>query len=75
MKDSLLRDSVIAELEFEPSIDANDIGVAVEDGIVTLSGHVPTYGQKLAVEQAVARVKGVRGFAEHLEVRLPGGTG
>jgi osmotically-inducible protein OsmY len=75
MKDSLLRDNVVAELEFEPSIDANDIGVAVEDGIVTLSGHVPTYGQKLAVEEAVARVKGVRGYAEHLEVRLPGGKG
>lgn len=72
MKDTILRDNVVAELEFEPNIDANDIGVAVEDGIVTLSGHVPTYGQKLAVEEAVARVKGVRGFAEHLEVRVPG---
>ena len=72
MKDALLRDDVIAELEFEPSIDATDIGVAVEDGIVTLSGHVPTYGQKAAIEKAVARVKGVRGFAEHVEVRPPG---
>jgi osmotically-inducible protein OsmY len=72
MKDALLRDDVIAELEFEPSIDATDIGVAVEDGIVTLSGHVPTYGQKAAIEKAVARVKGVRGFAEHVEVRPAG---
>jgi osmotically-inducible protein OsmY len=44
MKDTILRDNVVAELEFEPRIDANDVGVAVEDGIVTLS--VPTYGQK-----------------------------
>jgi osmotically-inducible protein OsmY len=39
---------------------------------VTLSGHVPTYGQKAAIEKAVARVKGVRGFAEHVEVRPAG---
>ena len=75
MSDSSLRQDILDELEFEPSIDANDIGVAVEDGIVTLSGHVPNYSQKQAVERAVARVKGVRGIAEEIEVRYPGGSG
>jgi osmotically-inducible protein OsmY len=72
MKDSKLKQDVIDEIEFEPSIDANDIGVAVEDGVVTLSGHVPNYSQKLAIEKAVARVKGVRGIAQELQVRYPG---
>lgn len=75
MSDSSLRQSILDELEFEPSIDANDIGVAVEDGIVTLSGHVQDYRQKQAAERAVARVKGVRGIAEAIEVRYPGGPG
>jgi len=46
MKDSKLKQDVIDELNFEPSVDAADIGVAVEDGIATLTGHVPTYAQK-----------------------------
>jgi osmotically-inducible protein OsmY len=75
MSDSSLRQNILDELEFEPSIDANDIGVAVEDGIVTLSGHVQNYSQKQAAERIVARVKGVRGIAEELEVRYPGGSG
>jgi osmotically-inducible protein OsmY len=75
MKDSTLKQDVLDELDFEPSIDANDIGVAVEDGVVTLSGHVPNYSQKQAVERAVARVKGVRGIAEQIEVRYAGGAG
>lgn len=74
MKDSKLRQDVIDELDFEPSIDAADIGVAVEDGIVTLTGHVPTYAQKDMAEQVASRVKGVRGIAQEIEVR-PAGTG
>ena len=72
MKDSALRQDILDELEFEPSIDANDIGVTVEDGIVTLSGHVPNYSQKLAVERLVSNLKGVRGIAEEIQVRYPG---
>ena len=75
MTDSTLRQDILDELDFEPSIDANDIGVAVEDGIVTLTGHVPNFGQKRAVERAVSRLKGVRGIAENIEVRFPGGPG
>jgi osmotically-inducible protein OsmY len=75
MKDSALRQDILDELEFEPYIDANDIGVAVEDGIVTLTGHVPDYSQRSAVEQAVSRIKGVRGIAQNIEVRYPGQPG
>ncbi len=73
MYDSILRQNIIDELEFEPSIDSADIGVAVENRIVTLTGHVPTYTQKVTVEDAVRRVKGVKGIAEEIEVR-PFGT-
>ena len=75
MNDSALRQDILDELEFEPSIDANDIGVAVEDGVVTLTGHVSSYGQKEAVERAVSRIKGVRAIAQEIEVRLPLSTG
>ena len=73
MSDSSLRQDIIDELDFEPSIDAADIGVAVEDGVATLTGHVPTYAQKITVEDVVRRVKGVKGIAQHIEVR-PFGT-
>jgi len=69
MDDKALKKSVLAELEWSPSIDAADIGVTVEDGIVRLTGHVANYAQKIAAESAVKRVKGVRGFVEDLEIR------
>ncbi len=75
MKDSAIRRDIIDELEFEPYIDANDIGVAVEDGIVTLTGHVPNYSQRQAVERAVSRIKGVRAIAQEIQVRYPGTPG
>lgn len=69
MNDGTLRQDIIDELDFEPSIDAADIGVAVENGVVTLTGHVPTYTQKVTIEDVVRRVKGVKGIAEEIEVR------
>ncbi|WHZ18101.1 MAG: transport-associated protein [Rhodanobacteraceae bacterium] len=72
MNDKELRQLVIDELEFEPSIDAADIGVAAENGVVTLSGYVTDYMQKMAAERAAWRVKGVKGIAQKIEVRLPG---
>ncbi len=69
MSDIKLRQDILDELEFEPSIDAADIGVTVEDGVVTLTGHVPTYAQKVTVEKAVIRVKGVKAIAQRMEVR------
>lgn len=75
MSDYSLRQNILDQLEFEPSIDANDIGVTVEDGIVTLTGHVGSYSQKTAVETLVGRIKGVKGLAQDIQVRLAGTEG
>ena len=66
-----LQSNVLAELGWEPSLDAGHIGVSVHEGIVTLNGHVNSFWQKFAAENAAARVKGVKGVAEEIEVRLP----
>ena len=71
MTDKYLRQLVLDELDFEPSVDAANIGVAVENGVVTLSGHVHSYAEKMAAERAAQRVKGVRGIAEEIRVRYP----
>ena len=61
----------MAELGWEPSIDAAHIGVAAHAGVVTLTGHVQSFPQKVAAERTAARVKGVKAVAEDIEVRLP----
>jgi osmotically-inducible protein OsmY len=70
MNDIALRNDVLEELEFEPSVDARHIGVAVSHGIVTLTGHVGSFAEKATVERAVGRVRGVRGIAQEIQVRL-----
>ena len=70
--DASLQDEVMAELDWEPSIDAAEIGVAVKDGVVTLSGFVDTYGEKWTAEKVAGRVSGVKAVAEEIKVRLPG---
>lgn len=69
--DSELKKAVLAELNWEPSVAAAHIGVTADAGIVSLSGHVESFMQKQAAETAVRRVKGVKGLAENIEVRLP----
>jgi osmotically-inducible protein OsmY len=71
MSDKDLRQFIIDELEFEPSVDAEHIGVAIDNGVVTLTGHVKNFAEKLAAVAAVRRVRGVRGIAEEIEVRFP----
>jgi osmotically-inducible protein OsmY len=68
--DSELKRNVEAELEWDPSIDATAIGVAVTNGVVSLTGHIDTYMQKRAIEKALGRVTGVRAIALELDVRL-----
>lgn len=72
MNDKDLRQDVLDELDFEPSIDSADIGVMAENGVVTLTGHVPNYSQKMAAERAVWRVRGVKAIAQKIEVRFAG---
>src|SRR6516165_45715 len=71
MSELQLRQDVVDELEYEPSVDAAHIGVAVDKGVVTLTGHVASYAEKQAAIAAVRRVKGVRAIAEEIEVRYP----
>ena len=70
--DVQLKNDVMEELRWEPSVTATDISVAAHDGIVTLSGSVPYYAEKSAAEQATQRVAGVKAIAEGLEVNLSG---
>jgi len=72
MNNNELRQNVIDELEFEPSLDAANIGVTAESGVVTLTGHVTSFFQKMSAERAAWRVKGVKAIAQEIEVRLPG---
>jgi osmotically-inducible protein OsmY len=69
--DSQLQRDVIDELAWDPSIDHAHIGVAAKDGVVTLSGFVSNYLQKMATQHAAERVQGVQGIAEDLKVRYP----
>jgi len=68
--DSDIKRDIEAELQSDPSIDATDIAVAVKNGVVTLTGFVRSYSEKLEAEAAAKRVASVVGLANDLEVRL-----
>ena len=70
--DAQLQADVIEELKWWPNVNAANIGVAVKNGIVTLTGHVEHYAEKVAAEEAAKAVYGVRGIANDIEVRVPG---
>lgn len=69
--DRELKQDVIDELQWEPGVPAMHIGVEVDEGVVTLTGHVDSYTQKCAAEQATLRVLGVKGVVLKIEVTLP----
>lgn len=69
--DDYIRDDVLFELKWDPKITSKDIGVAVKDGVVALTGFVSSYWEKDAAEKSAKRVYGVRGVANDLEVKLP----
>jgi osmotically-inducible protein OsmY len=71
--DAEIRDDVIDELRWDPQLtDPDAIGVAVRDGAVTLTGHIPSYAEKLAAARAAERVYGVKAVANDLTVKLAG---
>jgi hyperosmotically inducible protein len=74
MTDSQLRQDIIDEFEFDPTFDGEHIGVAVDKNVVSLTGHVTSYAQKVAAIAATRRVKGVHAIAENIEVRYPSQT-
>jgi osmotically-inducible protein OsmY len=69
--DGQLQQAVLTELGWEPSVTAAHIGVTANNGVVTLTGHVESFGEKHAAEAAAWRVKGVKSVAEEIEVKLP----
>ena len=69
--DAHLQERVHEELRWEPSVDAAHIGVSAKGGLVTLSGHVPSYAEKYAAEKAAKRLYCVKAVANELEVNLP----
>lgn len=71
MLNERLRDDVLAEIDQDPKVNAARVGVAVDDGVVTLTGTVSSLAEKWAVEDAVKRVKGVHAIAEEITVDLP----
>ncbi|MDQ3796403.1 MAG: BON domain-containing protein [Pseudomonadota bacterium] len=70
--DSDIKQDVEEELRWIPDLDPTDIAIAVKDGVVTLTGFVKSYSEKIEAAKAAKRVAGVRGVANDLEVRLPG---
>jgi len=72
IQDTHIRDDVQREMFYTPGLNAARIGVSVENGVVTLSGSVDTYEQKLAALRAAERIAQVRAVACELQVRLPG---
>jgi osmotically-inducible protein OsmY len=70
MTDRTLQEDVQHALDWEPSVDAADIGVSVEDGVVTLRGDVKTYAEKAAAERVALGVYGVKAVANDMHVRI-----
>jgi osmotically-inducible protein OsmY len=71
--DDIKRD-VELELEWEPDVDARNIAVKVSNGVVTLTGFVPSYSDKYEAERVAKRVRGVTAVANDLEVKLATGS-
>jgi len=69
--DSDIKRDVELELRWDPDITSDDIGVAVKDGVVTLTGFVRSYSERYEAERDAKRVSGVVGLANDIEVRLP----
>jgi osmotically-inducible protein OsmY len=69
--DAQIQQEVLRELAYDASVQPNEIGVAVKDGIVTLTGSVDSFLKRWAAEEAAHRVRGVKAVANDIEVRLP----
>jgi osmotically-inducible protein OsmY len=69
--DEQIQRDVLEELKWDARVQPNEVGVAVKDGIVTLTGWVDSFSKKWAAEEAAFRVRGVKAVANDIEVRLP----
>ncbi len=68
--DTEIKTDVLAELQYEPSVKVTDIGVLVQDGVVTLNGFATNYGEKWNAVRAAKRVAGVRAVADDIVIKL-----
>lgn len=72
LPDTQIRQAVLRQLEWEPEVSHDQIGLGVTEGVITLSGQVDTYSEKIAAERTVKRVFGVKAIANDLQVKPPG---
>ena len=72
--DLQLQSDVQAELKWQPSVSAAQIGIAAKDGVVTLTGQASHYTEKTAAETLAKGVYGVRGVVNDITVELPGSS-
>jgi osmotically-inducible protein OsmY len=68
--DTEIKTDVLAELQYEPSVNVTDIGVLVQDGVVTLNGFATNYGEKMNAVRAARRVAGVRAIADDIVIKM-----
>lgn len=73
MTDKQLQENVQGALDWDPSIDVTEVGVTVDQGVVTLRGDVKTFTEKAAAERVALGVYGVKALANDLKVRLVNG--
>jgi osmotically-inducible protein OsmY len=66
--DSELKKDVLAELAWDPLVPEARVGVSVNDGVVTLTGHLDSYSEKIATRRAVERVSGLKALAMEIDV-------
>ena len=72
MSDRHVRQEILDVFQWDPRIEARHIGLAVEKGVVTLTGAVESDDERIATEEAVHHVAGVRGLLDMIEVRPTG---
>lgn len=70
--DEEIQRDVLEELKWDARVQPNEVGVAVKNGVLTLTGWVDSYAKKWAAERTAHRLRGVRAVANDVEVRLPG---
>lgn len=70
--DHQLQKAVLDHLDCDPSVNSSHIGVSAREGVVTLSGHVSSFGEKRAAEKAAGQVRGVKAIVDQIAIELPG---
>jgi osmotically-inducible protein OsmY len=68
--DEDIQREVLRELKWDAEVAPNEIGVAVRNGVATLTGWVDTFSKKWAAERAALRIRGVKAVVNDIEVRL-----